>query len=79
MGYRIAKGEKLEDILQDLGEVAEGVRTLKICKLIVEHINARAPLLQTLYNVMFEGMDMARAIRFLMRAPVTADAEYLDL
>jgi glycerol-3-phosphate dehydrogenase (NAD(P)+) len=79
VGYRIAKGEKLEAILQDMNEVAEGVRTLKVGKLIVDHIHAGAPLLQSLYKVMFEGLDMERAIKFLMRYPATSDAEYLDL
>jgi glycerol-3-phosphate dehydrogenase (NAD(P)+) len=79
VGYRIAKGEKLEDILSSLGEVAEGVRTLKIGKLIVDHTGVNAPLLQTIYKVVFEGLLMERAVKFLMRYPVSADAEYLDL
>lgn len=79
VGYRIAKGEKLDDILNDIGEVAEGVRTLKIGKLIVDHLGASAPLLQTISKVLFEDLTIDRAIKFLMRYPVTADAEYLDL
>lgn len=79
VGYRIAKGEKLEDVLASLGEVAEGVRTLKIGKLIVEHIGASAPLLQIIHRVIFEGLEMETAVKMLMRTYVTADAEYLDL
>lgn len=79
VGYRIAKGEKLDDILASLGEVAEGVRTLKIGKLIVDHVGANAPLLQAIYKVMFEEMEIERAVKFLMRYYVSSDAEYLDL
>ncbi len=79
VGYRIAKGEKLDDILRDIGEVAEGVRTLKIGKLIVDHLGASAPLLQTIAKVLFEDLAMERALKFLMRYPVSADAEYLDI
>jgi glycerol-3-phosphate dehydrogenase (NAD(P)+) len=79
VGYKIAKGEKLENILASLGEVAEGIRTLKIGKLIVEHTGVSAPLLQTIYKVIFEDLPMERAIKLLMRYPVAADAEYLDL
>src|SRR5690606_17313175 len=64
VGYRIAKGESLNDILNDLGAVAEGVRTLKIGKLIVDHLGAKAPLLQALNRVLFEGLEMERALRF---------------
>ena len=79
VGYRIAKGEKLDDIVASLGEVAEGVRTLKIGKLIVEHTGVQAPLLQTIYKVIFEDLTMERAVKMLMRYPVSDDAEYLNL
>jgi glycerol-3-phosphate dehydrogenase (NAD(P)+) len=79
VGYRIAKGEKLSDILGSMHEVAEGVRTLKIAKLIVDHVGANAPLLQMMNKVFFEDFDFNTAIKLLMRVPVGADAEYLDL
>ncbi|MCS6935546.1 MAG: NAD(P)-dependent glycerol-3-phosphate dehydrogenase [Chitinophagales bacterium] len=79
VGYRVAKGEKLENILADLGEVAEGVRTVKIAKLIIEHTGAHAPLLQTIYKILFENMRIDTAIRLLMRMQVHADAEYLEV
>ncbi|MFN8293915.1 MAG: NAD(P)H-dependent glycerol-3-phosphate dehydrogenase [Chitinophagales bacterium] len=79
VGYRIAKGEKLNTILADLGEVAEGVRTLKIGKLIVDKVKQPAPILLSLNKVFFEDWDMERAITFLMRYPVNEDAEYLKL
>jgi glycerol-3-phosphate dehydrogenase (NAD(P)+) len=79
VGYRMAKGEKLKDILADLGEVAEGVRTVKICKLIVDLVKIPAPILLTLYKVMFEDMEMDRGIKVLMRYPVSTDSAYLDL
>lgn len=79
VGFRIAKGEKLEEILSSIGEVAEGVRTLKIAKLIVDHIGAQAPLLHTMNKVFFDELPMERAVKILMRLPVAADAEYLDL
>jgi len=79
VGYRIAKGEKLPEILASLGEVAEGIRTLKIGKLIVDHTGVSAPLLQIIYKVVFEELPMEQAVKLLMRYPVTADAEYLDL
>ena len=79
VGYRIAQGEKLPDILTSLGEVAEGIRTLKIGKLIVDHTGVNAPLLQTIYKVIYEDLTMERAVKMLMRYPVSADGEYLDL
>ena len=79
VGYRIAKGEKIEQIQASMKEVAEGVRTLKIGKLIVDHVGANAPLLQIMNRVVFDGYDFNDAVKLLMRMPVGADAEYLDL
>jgi hypothetical protein len=47
--------------------------------LIVDHAEIHAPLLQTIYKVVFEEFPMERAVKFLMRYPVSADAEYLSL
>ena len=79
VGYRVAKGEKLTDVTASMNEVAEGIRTLKIAKLIVDNVGANAPLLQMMNKVFFEGLDFDKAIKMLMRFPVGNDAEYLDL
>ena len=79
VGYRVAKGESLAEVTASMNEVAEGVRTLKIAKLIVDHVGANAPLLQMMNKVFFEGFDFDKAIKMLMRFPVGNDAEYLDL
>ena len=79
VGYRVAKGEKVKDVLASMTEVAEGIRTLKIGKLIVDHVGVNAPLLQMMNKVFFEDMDFDKAIKMLMRYPVGHDAEYLDL
>lgn len=79
VGYRVAKGEKLADVTASMNEVAEGIRTLKIAKLIVDNVGANAPLLQMMNKVFFEDFDFDKAIKMLMRVPVGNDAEYLDL
>ena len=79
VGYRVAKGEKLTEVMASMNEVAEGIRTLKIAKLIVDHVGANAPLLQIMNKVFFEDFDFDKAIKMLMRVPVGNDAEYLDL
>ena len=79
VGFRLAQGEKLEDVLSSMHEVAEGIRTLQIAKLICDHKKISAPLLQALHKAVFGEMDFQQAIKLLMRIPVTHDAEYLDL
>ena len=65
--------------MASMSEVAEGIRTLKIAKLIVDNVGANAPLLQMMNKVFFEDFDFDRAVKMMMRVPVGNDAEYLDL
>lgn len=78
VGFRLAKGEKLEEILSSMSEVAEGVRTLKIAKLIADSTNTYAPLLQGIYSVVYENMKVEECVVQLMNIPVDLDADYLD-
>lgn len=44
VGYRLGKGEPLEDIIKTLGSVAEGVTTAKGLKKIIDEMEVSAPL-----------------------------------
>lgn len=55
VGYRLGKGEKLEDILVSLGSVAEGVTTTKGAKAMIDKLKVRAPIVQGIYGVLYEG------------------------
>jgi glycerol-3-phosphate dehydrogenase (NAD(P)+) len=77
VGYRLAKGEKLQDVLNDMGEVAEGVNTVRIAKKCADHYKIRALITDRLYKVLFEGMTMEEALDFLMRFPLSADIDFI--
>lgn len=44
VGFRLGRGESLEEVLQTLGSVAEGVTTAKGLKAIVDELEVPAPL-----------------------------------
>lgn len=77
VGYRLAKGEKLQDVLIDMGEIAEGVNTVRIAKKCADHYKIRALITDRLYKVLFEGMTMEEALDFLMRFPLSADIDFI--
>lgn len=77
VGYRLAKGEKLQDILTDMEEVAEGVNTVRIAKKCADHYKVRALITDRLYKVLFEGMTVEEALEFLMRYPLNADIDFI--
>ena len=78
VGYRLAKGEKLNDILRDMEEVAEGVYTVKIVKKCADYYGVKALITQTLYRVLFEDLTVQDALSYLMRYPLNVDIDFID-
>lgn len=77
VGYRLAKGESLEEILADMEEVAEGVNTIKIAKRLAEFYKVRAPITEVLYKVLFQGLTVKEALQYLMKYPLNVDIDFL--
>jgi len=77
VGYRLANGESLREILASTDEVAEGINTIKIAKKCADHYKVRAPITSTLYQVLFEDMTVKKALEYLMRYPLNVDIDFL--
>lgn len=78
VGYRLAKGESLKKILDDMEEVAEGVNTIRIVKKCADHYKVRALITHTLYRVLFEDMTVEQALGYLMRNPLNVDIDFIE-
>ncbi len=77
VGYRLAKGEKLNDIVRDMTEIAEGINTVRIAKKCADYYKIRALITDRLYKVLFEGMTVEEALEFLMRYPLNVDIDFI--
>ncbi|MBL7846954.1 MAG: NAD(P)-dependent glycerol-3-phosphate dehydrogenase [Cyclobacteriaceae bacterium] len=77
VGYRLAKGQTLKEILSDMEEVAEGIKTVQIVKKCAEHYKARPLITDTLYKVLFEGMTVQDAVDYLMRYPLNVEIDFV--
>ncbi len=77
VGFKLAKGESLREILAGTDEVAEGINTVKIAKKCADHYKVRAPITATLYQVLFEDMTVKKALEYLMRYPLNVDIDFL--
>ncbi|HRI79841.1 MAG TPA: NAD(P)H-dependent glycerol-3-phosphate dehydrogenase [Cyclobacteriaceae bacterium] len=77
VGYRLAKGEKLKDILEDMQEVAEGVNTVRIAKKCAVYYKVRPLITDSLYKVLFEGLTVQEALDYLMRYPLNVDIDFI--
>ncbi|KAG2755456.1 NAD-dependent glycerol-3-phosphate dehydrogenase [Suillus brevipes Sb2] len=75
VGYRLGKGEPLEDIIKTLGSVAEGVTTVKGLKKIIDEMQVSAPLANGIYSLLYEGKDLHEGIQELMCRPPSRELD----
>lgn len=77
VGYRLAKGEKLPDVLKSMGQVAEGISTVRVVRNLMKHYNMRVPITELTYRILFEDLDMNQALQYLMKYPFNVDVNFL--
>ncbi|MBL7845278.1 MAG: NAD(P)-dependent glycerol-3-phosphate dehydrogenase [Cyclobacteriaceae bacterium] len=78
VGYKLAQGMTLKEILESMDEIAEGVNAVQIVKKCTDYYKLRAPITTTLYKVLFEDLTVKQAISYLMRYPLNVDIDFLD-
>ena len=76
-GFRLAKGESMENIVKTMEETAEGINTVKIMNCLARNFGFRAPITEKLYEVMFEGLSAELAVQYLMKYPLNIDVDFI--
>lgn len=73
LGERIGKGEKLDDILESMSMVAEGVDTTRSAQKLVQRHNVEMPIAGQVYAVLFENKSPSEAVANLMGRELKAE------
>ncbi|MEI6410627.1 MAG: NAD(P)H-dependent glycerol-3-phosphate dehydrogenase [Bacteroidota bacterium] len=76
-GMRLAKGETTAQIRDSMPELAEGVRTLRIARLLAKYYKIHVPITDMLYAVVYEGFPIEKAMEYLMAYPYAVDVDFL--
>lgn len=66
VGVGLAQGKKVEDILAELGEVAEGVPTAKALYLLAKQKDIYLPIAKEVYAMVEEGKDPRQSVKDLL-------------
>ena len=77
VGYRLAKGETIAEILATSTEVAEGIKTVSISKKLADSTGTKVPIIQIIYRVLFENLKVEEAMGYLMEYRWGYDADYM--
>ncbi|GED81366.1 NAD(P)H-dependent glycerol-3-phosphate dehydrogenase [Latilactobacillus curvatus] len=66
-GNALGKGQKLADVLANMGMVVEGVATCKAAYELAQQRSIDMPITRAIYNVLYEDCDIKTEIAYLMR------------
>ena len=66
LGYKLGKGQKLDDILKDMNMVAEGVYTTQSVYNLAQQEGVEMPITKALYRVLFEDQPVEKELKILM-------------
>jgi glycerol-3-phosphate dehydrogenase (NAD(P)+) len=76
-GNLLGKGQKLDEVLENMGMVVEGVRTTKAAKQLAEKYDVKMPITDVLYDVLFNNVNAKDAVDLLMSRGKTHEMEDL--
>jgi len=77
-GNLLAQGKTLDEALDEIGMVAEGVKTTKAAHLISQDLHVELPITNQLYALLFENKDPRQAVRDLMERNQVNEWHHLD-
>ncbi len=78
VGFALGQGLSLDEAVTRLGEVAEGVNTLKVLKAKAQELQVYMPLVAGLHAILFEGRTLEQVIELLMRAEPKTDVDFIS-
>ncbi|MCF6137587.1 NAD(P)H-dependent glycerol-3-phosphate dehydrogenase [Pseudalkalibacillus berkeleyi] len=77
-GNLLGKGNSLEEVLENMGMVVEGVRTTKAAFQLAKKEGVEMPITNELYDVLFNSKHPKEAVDSLMRRSKTHEVEDLS-
>jgi glycerol-3-phosphate dehydrogenase (NAD(P)+) len=66
VGFHLARGQTLPEILAGMGQVAEGVETTRAARRLAQETGVEMPITAAVYATLFEGVPPKEAVRSLM-------------
>lgn len=76
VGYKLGQGKKLDDILAELGSVAEGVKTTKAVCELAKKLNIEAPVANIIYEAVYTDISPDEVVNKLMNRQLKGEDTY---
>jgi glycerol-3-phosphate dehydrogenase (NAD(P)+) len=76
LGYALGLGQTIDAATKEIGQVVEGVNTVRLVKKRAEELGIYMPLAAGLYSALFEGASLDAIISSLMAGEQALDVEF---
>jgi len=76
VGFRLGQGKKLDDILSELGSVAEGVKTTKAVCELAKKLEIEAPVSEIIYEAVYTDISPDQVVLKLMNRQLKGEDSY---
>jgi glycerol-3-phosphate dehydrogenase (NAD(P)+) len=75
VGLALGQGKKMPDILAEMRQVAEGVKTTKVAKELATKLGCEAPIIDAMNAIIYEGVPVREAITMLLSRPARSERD----
>ncbi|HET9621517.1 MAG TPA: NAD(P)H-dependent glycerol-3-phosphate dehydrogenase [Kofleriaceae bacterium] len=75
VGLALGRGKTMPEILGEMTQVAEGVKTTKVAKQLAEQLGVAAPITDAMYAIMHAGVPVREAIHALLTRPIRSERD----
>ncbi|GED21405.1 glycerol-3-phosphate dehydrogenase [NAD(P)+] [Halomonas halmophila] len=77
VGFALGEGRSLDEAVEALGQVAEGVNTVRLVRDMAHQEGVYMPLAEGLYQVLFRDVPARDMARLLMQGEQSSDVEFV--
>ena len=76
LGLNLGKGMSLSEAKLQVGQVAEGIRTLEVIRNESKRLDIKMPLVESMYNIIKQNASPDSLIEDLINNPIEVDVEF---
>jgi glycerol-3-phosphate dehydrogenase (NAD(P)+) len=75
VGFELGRGRTLDDVVQNLGAVAEGVKTARSAYFLAQRLDVELPICNEVYRVLYEGKPPRQAVHDVLTRPLKKELD----
>ena len=72
-GLKLAQGGAVTEARESIGQVVEGYYAAKAVRFVAAQLNVELPIVEQIYNIIYEGLAPREAVGALMSRPLVAE------